>query len=295
MYSRPVAPGATPPAEAYRVASLEFFTTARIPLVRGRLLGANDGRNGTPSIVVNEALARKYWPNADPIGQEVYLGAPDNRLFDRATIVGIVRDTREAGLTAAPIPVVYAPRALMPYWRAFQLMVRTDSDPMAILPVVRREIRALDPALTLRGIQTMESTLRDSLASNRWSLILVGAFASVALIMAGLGVFGVTSYLVSQRTKELGIRVALGAAPSRLRRMVVGQGVRLAVVGVAVGVAGAYALNGTIRGMLFGVRGTDPLTYASVAIVLVLVGALASVIPAWRSTRVDPVEALREG
>jgi putative ABC transport system permease protein len=295
IYGRPTPVGQTPPAEAYRVVTPSFFETARIPLERGRLFTDNDGVRGTPSVIVNQALAKKYWPDRDPLGQDIYLGAPDNRLFERATIVGIVRDTREAGLTADPIPVVYAPLALMPYWRAFQLMVRTEGDPMAILPAVRREIRALDPALTLRDIRSMEDNLRDSLASNRWSLILIASFAAVAVVMAAIGVFGVLSYLVSQRTKELGIRVALGAAPERLRRMVVGQGLRLAAVGTAIGLVGAYALNGFLRTMLFGVRGTDPVTYTAVAALLVGIAVMASWIPARRSTRIDPMQALREG
>ena len=295
MYSRPVPAGQTPPAEAYRVISPEYFQTARVPLVRGRLLGGGDGLRGTPSVVVNEALARKYWPDRDAVGEDIYLGAPDNKLFERAKIVGVVGDTRDAGLGAAPIPVVYGTTTLMPWWRPFQLMIRTEHAPMSVLPAVRREIRALAPDLVIRNVETMDTTLRDSLASHRWSLILIAAFAGVALIMSSLGVFGVLSYLVAQRTRELGIRVALGAAPSQLRRMVVGQGLRLAAIGVVLGLVGAYALNGTIRTMLFGVRGTDPLTYAAVTAVLVAVGVVASWIPARRSTRVDPVKALREG
>jgi putative ABC transport system permease protein len=295
MYSRPVPAGQTPPGEAYRVITPSYFETARIGLVRGRLIGEGDGLGGTPSVVVNEALARKYFPDRDAVGEEIYLGAPDNKLFERATIVGVVGSTRDGGLGAEPIPVVYGTTTLMPWWRPFQLMVRTEGPPMSALPAVRREIRSLAPDLVLRNVETMETTLRDSLASNRWSLILIAAFAAVALIMSSLGVFGVLSYLVAQRTRELGIRIALGAAPRQLRRMVVGQGLRLAAIGVFLGLVGAYALNGTIRTMLFGVRGTDPLTYAAVAVVLVAVGVLASWIPARRSTRVDPVKALREG
>jgi putative ABC transport system permease protein len=294
MYSRPVPSGQTPPGEAYRVVTPSFFATAGIQLASGRLFEPNDGPS-RPSVLINQTLARKYWPDADPIGQEIYLGAPDNRLFDRATIVGVVADTREGGLQAEPLPVVYAPHALMPYWRSFYLMVRAERDAMGLLPAVRREMRALDPALLLRDVRTVESILHDSLATNRWSFLLVGAFAAVALVMAALGVFGVLAYVVSQRTRELGIRLALGAAPARLRRMVVAEGIRLAVVGVGLGVAGALALNGSIRGMLYGVKGTDPLTYVSVAALLLAVGVIASWIPAMRSTRIDPVETLREG
>lgn len=294
MYARPVPAGTTPPAEAYRVVSPDFFETARIPLLRGRLLEETDGREGTLAVVVNEALARRYFPEGDAIGQDIYLGAPDNRLFDRATIVGVVGDTRDAGLGADALPTVFIPHRLMPIWDDFAYIVRASGPPAPVMAAVRRELRAIAPGAPIRNLRTMHEIVHESVAPARTSFALLAAFAAIAVTLAALGVFGVLSHLVAQRTRELGVRLALGASPSKLRMLVVRQGMALTGAGLVVGLVGAVSLNRVIRGLLYGVTSTDFMTYAGVALLLLIVGAIASWIPARRATRVEPLSVLRD-
>ena len=293
MFDRPVAANETPPAVAYRVASPGYFATAGIPLRRGRLTTADDRLDNHPSVVINEALARQYWPDGDPIGRDIYLGAPDNRLFPRATIVGIVGDTKDAGLNADALPTVFIPAALMPAWTRFSYIVRTQVEPMSLAAAVRTEIRALDASIPIRNMQTMDDILAGSVGPARWSMTLLGLFAAMALVLAGVGIFGLLSFTVAQRTRELGIRMALGAAPRAVRLMVLGQGMVLTITGVILGIGGALALTRLMSSMVYGVRTTDPLTYGVVAVVLVGVAALASYLPARRATQVSPLVALR--
>ncbi len=293
IYDRPLPAGVTPPAEAYRVISPDYFATAAVPLLRGRLLTDDDRRDHTPSVLINDALAKKYWPNESPIGKEIYLGAPDNRLFDRAAIVGIVGNTRDAGLGADPLPIVYMPTGLTPWWDTFNFMIRTTGDPAALTRAAREVMRGIAPSLPVQDVRTMDEYVRESVAPARWSMALLTLFAAVALAMAAVGVFGVLSFLVTQRTRELGIRMALGAAPGEVRRMVVAQGTRLAVGGALVGLAGAFAVSRLMASMLYGVTPSDPMTYVSVTAVLLVIAALASWLPARRATKVDPMIALR--
>jgi putative ABC transport system permease protein len=204
-----------------------------------------------------------------------------------------VGNTRDAGLGSDPLPTVYIPYAVMPMWPSFSYVVRTTGEPLAVAGAAREAIRALDPNVPVRDVRTLDAVLAESVAPARWSTTLLGVFAAVALVMAALGVFGVLSFLVTQRTRELGIRIALGAAPAAVRRMVVGQGVGLVAAGLALGVAGAIALTRLMASLLYGVSATDPVTYAGVAAVLVGVAVLASYLPARRATRVDPMIALR--
>jgi predicted permease len=289
---RPLPPGVTPDAEAYRVVTPEYFATVGLPLLRGRLLSPDD-RRGRAAVVVSEALARKHYRGEDPLGKDIYLGAPDNRLFDRATIVGVVGDTRDAGLGSDPLPTVYIPLAVMPEWPFLSYVIRTAGDPAAIAGAARAAIRELDAAAPIRDVRTFDAVLAESVAPARWSLILLGAFAAVALVMAALGVFGVLTFAVTQRTRELGIRIALGAAPAAVRRMVVRQGLGLATGGLALGAAGALTLTRLMTSLLYGVAPHDPATIAGVALLLLAVALLASWLPARRATRVDPMVALR--
>jgi predicted permease len=270
----------------------QYFATVGLPLLRGRLLSPDD-RRGRAAVVVSEALARKHYRGEDPLGKDIYLGAPDNRLFDRATIVGVVGDTRDAGLGSDPLPTVYIPLAVMPEWPFLSYVIRTAGDPAAIAGAARAAIRELDAAAPIRDVRTFDAVLAESVAPARWSLILLGAFAAVALVMAALGVFGVLTFAVTQRTRELGIRIALGAAPAAVRRMVVRQGLGLATGGLALGAAGALTLTRLMTSLLYGVAPHDPATIAGVALLLLAVALLASWLPARRATRVDPMVALR--
>jgi predicted lysophospholipase L1 biosynthesis ABC-type transport system permease subunit len=244
-------------------------------------------------VVVNEALAKKYWPTEDPIGKQIRLGAPGNYLMPPSTIVGIVGNTPDAGLDAPPIPAVFMPLRVAPWWPAYTYVIRTSGSPAAATSAVRRELRALFPTTAIRNVQTMDDVLHDSMAPARLSMRLISAFAIVALITAALGVFGVLSFVVAQRTRELGIRMALGAAPGDVRRMVIGYGSRLAVGGLVIGLVGSFALTRLISTMLFGITPTDPLTFGVVSAVLLGIGILASWLPARRATRIDPIVALR--
>jgi putative ABC transport system permease protein len=289
---RPVAGDVKPTGEAYRVVTPEVFGALGIPLRQGRLLTADDTRE-RPAVVINEALARRYYPGEDPVGREIYLGAPDNRLFERGVIVGVVGDTRDAGLGSDPLPTVYIPLAVMPTWPAFSYVIRTTVPPLRVAGAARQAVRAVDGTIPVRNVRTADMVLHDAVAPAQWSMTLLGVFALLAVTMAALGIFGVLSYTVTQRTRELGIRLALGAAPGAVRRMVVRQGLGLVVAGLVAGLAGSLALLRVMSSLLYGVAPTDPATFAAVAAVLVTVATAASYLPARRATRVDPMIALR--
>jgi putative ABC transport system permease protein len=293
ILDRPTPAGETPPGEAYRIISPGYFETAGIPLREGRQLTDRDRLESSPSVIVNETLARKYWPGGDAVGQEIYLGAPDNRVIPRATIVGIAGDTKDAGLAADPLPMVFIPLAMVPWASSFTYMIRTTGDPGSLVGAARSEIRALEPNAPVRNVQTMEDVLAESLAPARWSMTLLSVFAAVALILACVGVFGVLSFTVAQRTRELGIMIALGAAPAAVRRLVVREALALTVAGVIIGLGAAAVATRAMSAMLFGVTGTDTLTYLGVALVLIGVALLASFLPARRATQVSPLVALQ--
>ena len=290
---RPTKPNETPPAEAYRVVSPEYFQTMGIRLLRGRFPNADDRADRFPGVVVNEALAKRYWPNEDPLGKQIRLGAPGNYLNPLSTIVGVVANTPDGGLDTPPIRAVFMPVRVAPWWNAYTYVIRTSGPPAAVAPAVRRELRALFPVTAIRNVQTMDDVLHDSVAPARLSMRLIVAFAIVALITAALGVFGVLSFVVAQRTRELGIRMALGAAPGDVRRLVIRYGGTLAVAGLVIGLAGAFALTRFIATMLFEVKPTDPLTFIAVSAILLGIGVFASWLPARRATRIDPIVALR--
>ena len=291
--ARPWPAGTTPPAVPYRVITPGYFQTLGVPLVRGRMLRDGDGLGATPSVVISESVARRFWPSSDPIGSEIYLGAPDNKLFDRATVVGIVKDVNVAGLGSPLTDSVYGLTTLMPFWRGFTFSVRTTGDPLAFVGSVRQIVRESDPALAVTNIRSMAEIVHTSVAPARASMLLVTLFAGIAMVMAAVGVFGVMSYMVTLRVREMGIRLALGARPAEVRRMIVGDGLKYAVAGVVLGLGAAVWLTRAMRSMLFGVQPGDPLTLAAVAIALLAVAALASYLPARRATRVDPLVVLR--
>ena len=289
---RPFPAGTNPTGEAYRVVTPGYFETMGISLRGGRGIEATDTRDA-PVVVVNEALVRKYYRGEDPLGKPIYLGAPDNRLFREAPIVGVVSDTRDAGLGSDPLPTVYIPLAVMSGWPSFSYVLRTQQEPGAIIAAARGAMRELDPTLPVRNVESMDDVVSTAVAPARWSTTLLGVFAGVALVIAVLGVFGVLSFVVTQRTRELGIRIALGAAPAQVRRLVVARGFALVLAGVAVGIVGAVVLTRFMGALLFGVTPTDPVTYGAVAALLVGAALLASYLPARRATRVDPILALR--
>ena len=289
---RPLPDNVQPTGEAYRVVTPEYFATVGIPLKAGRMFDANDRREA-PAIIVNEALVKKYYPSENPLGKPVFLGAPDNRLFDSAPIVGVVGDTRDVGLGSDPLPTVYIPSAVMRGWSFYSVVIRHSGNATPIVASARRIVRDIDPTIPITNEQTLADVVSKATAPARWSTTLLGVFAGVALVTAILGVFGLLSYTVTQRSRELGIRIALGASRGGVQRLVLSRGLLLALGGLAVGLAGALGLTRFMRSLLYGVTPTDPFTFVGVSALLLVAATGASLIPARRATRIDPIVALR--
>jgi putative ABC transport system permease protein len=263
-----------------------YFRTVGLALVRGRLLAEADTTTAPPVIVINEAAARRFFPQQDPLGKQIaFWGA-------RRTIVGIVANERFQGIAEAPPLAVYAPYSQAPSGGGV-LLVRTAGDPAALANSVRGVIRDQDPALAVFGLEPLEETVSRSFAERRFTMLVLGLLAGVALLLAAIGIHGVLSYTVEQRTREIGIRMALGAQPGRVLRLVVGQGAQLAAAGAALGLTGAWILSRGMASLLFGIRPTDPVTFVAVPVLLAVVALVASYLPARRALRLDPVRALR--
>ena len=272
------------------VATDGYFQVLGIPLIRGRLFDGRDGANAPHVAVISESLARDRWPNQDPIGHTIQFGNMDGdvRLL---TIVGIVGDTHQYGLEAPPRPTVYVnlfqrPRAVI------AVTMLSDADARSVTSAARAVLQDLNPEIPAR-FRTLSQVYAASLGSRRFNVILIGFFGITALLLATAGVFGVMAYSVSRRTREIGVRVALGAGSGTVLRMILGQGLRTIFIGVAIGIAGSLALTRTVKSLLFGVTATDPLTFGSVTLLLVGTALLACYIPARRATKVDPMVALR--
>jgi putative ABC transport system permease protein len=291
---RPWPADQTPPAVPYRIVRANYFEAMGIPVRRGRGFTAEDGSDGRPAVVVSESVARRFFAGEDPIGKRIYMGAPDNRVVPDAEIVGVVADVKQRGLDEELPEAVYAPHRGVRWAQSFTFAIRTATEPAALTPAVRDLMRRLDPGVPLVRIQTMDDVLEQATAPTRSSLILVGVFAAVALLLAVIGVFGVLNYAVTQQTSEFGIRMALGASTARVLWLVLGRGMVPVAIGVGLGIGGAIALSRVMRGLLFGVTPTDPLTLAAVTTLLVATAATASYLPARRATRVDPVRVLRD-
>jgi len=278
-----------------RVVSPRFFEALRIPLKRGRLLTDQD-RQGAPRVaVIDEQFVKKYFPNADPIGKRMTFGggrtsAPDSTWM---TIVGVVGHAAHEGLDADPRIQYYLP-ASQAGGRFMSVAVSTKGDPHGVIAGVRNVVHRVDAGLPIANISTMEQLVDRSVGQRKLSMILLGVFSGIALLLASIGIYGVMSYSVAQRSRELGIRMALGAERGRVLRLVVGQGMWLAVLGVVIGLVAAFALTRFLASQLYQVGATDPATFGTVAGLLVGVALLASLLPAMRATRVDPVVALRD-
>jgi putative ABC transport system permease protein len=267
----------------------EYFQTLGIPLIKGRLFDVEDGRNSRPVAMVNEAFVRRFFARVNPLDQrvETHFMSMANRL-----IVGVVGDVHQSGPASPPPPEVYIPFNQAPN-ATMTLLVRTETAPESVIPAVKGIVAALDKDQAIDKVTTMESLLAQSVAQPRFYSLLFGIFASLALVLAAIGTYGVISYSVAQRTHEIGVRMALGAQPRDMIRMVLGEGAFLAGVGVAAGLGGGLALTRFLRSLLFEIKPTDPLTFASAAILLAIVALLACYIPARRAMKVDPMVALR--
>jgi putative ABC transport system permease protein len=293
IVGRPPLNGRNPDGVPYRVVTPDYFSVAGVKLVRGRLLQPADSLE-TGAVVIDETLARRYWPGEDPLGREIVLGAmPDYVLFPLGRIAGIVGDVKQVGLAADPPGMVYLPHRLAPYWSGFSIIVRTSGDPHAMVPAIRRALREFDPSLPVAQIQTMDEILARSLAPTRMPMVLLAGFAIAAVGLALLGVFGLIAYSVNRRRRELGIRVALGAEPRSVRRVVLRDGLRPAIAGIACGITAALVATRLLEGLLYGVAPADVVTFAGATVVLLACSALASYLPARRATRIDPAIVLK--
>jgi putative ABC transport system permease protein len=283
----------------YRVVDWRYLETMEIPVKEGRGFRSADRSQSEGVALVNEALARRYWPDQSPIGQQIRLNFPSARTPYQPnpreswlTIVGVVGDVRDWRWDEPKMAQVYLPYQQNPS-RVMRLAIRSFGDPAQLTLAVKQTIESIDPNQPVTEVRTMDAFLEAALSQRRLSMLLLGVFAGVATLLAAVGIYGVMAYTVSQRSHEIGIRMALGAEPTGVLRMVVGDGMKLAGIGVALGIGGAFLAMRILQGQLYGVKATDPFTFVGVAAGLTLVAAAACFFPARRATRVDPLEALR--
>jgi predicted permease len=272
------------------VGSEGYFQALGIPLLRGRMFDGRDGAGSPHVAVISESLARTRWPGQDPIGQTIEFGNMDGDLR-LLTIVGVVGDVRGYGLDAPPRPTVYVNLFQRPRSSVTVTMLSASTTEL-VISAARSILQELDPEIPAR-FRTFSQVYSASLGSRRFTLILIGFFGTIALLLATAGVFGVMAYSVSRRTREIGVRLALGAGTRDVLTMILGQGLRTVLIGIAIGLTASLALTRTVESLLFGVTANDPLTFAAVILLLVLASLLACYIPARRATRVDPMVALR--
>jgi putative ABC transport system permease protein len=276
------------PLANYRVIDADYFRTQGIPLLAGRTFTEQDNQNSEPVVIVSQNLAQKYWPGQDPLGKRIRMGEP------WITVVGVVQTVKNQ-LVGEPRPHLYIPYR-QPHFNFFppqDLIVRTSGDPLSLAASVRREIWAIDKDQPISNIQTMEQILSTAVEQPRFNMLLLAIFASIALILSSVGIYGVLSYSVTQRTQEIGIRLALGAQRRDILKTMVGEGMKLTLVGVVIGLGGAFALTRVLSSLVFGVSVTDLTTFVGIPLLLAGVALLASFIPARRATKVDPMVALR--
>ena len=271
-----------------RVAGADYFRALKIPLLKGRYFDDHDTRDGQRAVIIDEQFAQRFWPRENPIGKHLWFD-PKKPM----TIAGVVGMVKQYGLDSGSKIVTYFPQLQQPIGEMYEV-VRTSSNPADLANAIVREIHAVDAGVPVYDIRTMEERLHDSLARQRFATAMLGAFAAFALLLAAVGVYGVISYLVTQSTHDIGLRVALGAQPGHILGLVVRQGMTLAVVGIVAGLIGSAALTRLMAGLLFGVSATDIATFGAVAAILAAVVCAATLIPARRATSVDPMVALRD-
>jgi putative ABC transport system permease protein len=282
-------PPAQTPSASFRRILPNYFSAMGIPLKQGREFNERD-TGEEKVVIINEGMARRFWPDGDAIGKRIKVGPPQNEPW--LTIVGVAGDVKNIGLEADALLATYEPHAQRP-WSAMNLAIRTEADPSSLSAAVRGELRVMERDLLIRSLSTMDERIRLSVAPRRFNMTLLTGFAGLALLLAAVGVYGVMSYTVTQRTHEIGVRMALGAQSGAVLRLIVGQGVKLALIGVAIGLPAAFALTRWMEDLLFGVRPTDSWTYGAVAALLLLAALFACWIPARRAAKVDPMIALR--
>jgi putative ABC transport system permease protein len=290
IVGRPEPPAGERPVADVRVVHPNYFDTMGIRLLDGRSFTQAEANEARRVVIINETMARSYWPDENPLGKQVVINMKDENLPNE--IIGIVSDSRHAGLDIPIRAMTYWPHSELTY-SAMTVVVRAESNPQALAGAIRQEVLNLDPDQPIADVRTMESILGESVARSRFSAVLLTTFAVLALALAALGVYGVLSYTVAQRTHEIGIRMALGAGQQDVLKLVVAHGMKLVLAGVAIGTLASIGLTRLIAGLLFEVSATDPATFVVIALVLTAVALLACFIPARRATKVDPMVALR--
>jgi putative ABC transport system permease protein len=280
------------PSVNYRSVSPDYFNAVGASILRGRAPDERDVPGAPLAVAVNESLARRDFPGEDPLGKRISFGATREGQPIWFQIVGVVADVRSLELGAEPSPEIYTSYLQDPF-AGMSYVVRSSVEPESLVPAVREAVRGVDRAQPVADVRTMEQIVTEAAAQPRFNSLLLGLFASMALLLAAAGIYGVMSYAVTQRTHEIGIRIALGAQDKDVLRFVVGQGMAMALTGVGAGVACALVLTRVMSSLLYGVSATDPATFAAVALLLTAVALLASYLPARRATKVDPMVALR--
>jgi putative ABC transport system permease protein len=286
----PLPAGAALPAVDWRLITPGYFQAMGTPLIKGRWFTTADNDQAAPVAIINQTFARKYWPNEDPIGKRIRGGFEGKQWVP---IIGVVGDVKEQGMDLPTHLEMYRPYDQATYISSLVLMVRTDAEPGALAGAIRKEVWALDRDVPVADVQPLTKVIAESLAARRSTMLLLAAFAGLALLLGTVGIYGVVSYAVGQRTHEIGVRLALGASTRQILQLIVGQGMKLILIGVLIGLGGAYLATRLLQSLLFGVRATDPITFIVTALLLSGVALLACVIPARRAARVDPLIALR--
>ena len=275
-----------------RMVSPNYFETMGMRLLKGRALSDQDRKNTPAVVVISEGMAKRYWPGQDPIGKRISPGDPE-KPEDWLQIVGVVNDVRQYQLDAQPKPQMYLTYAQVGFYAPRDLVVKTDVDPASLAATVRRAVWEIDKDQPVSDISTMRVILNESITKQRFSMLLFAIFAGLAMLLAAVGIYGVMSYSVAQRRSEIGIRMALGAQKFDVLKLTIGEGLKLVLIGIGLGLIGAFLLTRLMSSLLFGITATDPLTFAAISVVLVAVALIASYVPARRATKVDPLVALR--
>jgi predicted permease len=275
-----------------RAAGVGYFETMKIPLLNGRLFNEHDTEKSSPVLVIDEKMARNYWPNSNPIGGRIKFGRAESEEDPWMTIVGVVGSVKQYDLESESRVALYFP-ASQALSSTMYLVARTTTAPSSLVASITSEVRSMDPNVPIFDVKTMDQRLSESLARRRFAMMALGVFAGFALMLAIVGIYGVISYSVAQRTNELGIRLALGASQFDVLRLVLSSGLRLSLIGIAFGIVLSFAVTRFLSSLLFGVRATDLFTFGALSILLVAVSLLACYLPARRATKVDPLVALR--
>jgi len=290
---RPVAKKDQPSADVF-IVEPNYFQTMGIPIIKGRDFEERDEHKSTQVIIVTEAFARQFFPGEDPVGKRIKPGIStwDEDKSTMREIIGVVADIRSRALNTEPKPTYYLPQSQVPFTQLIGV-VKSSNDARSLTGSVTREVRALDAELPVFSVKSMDEYISSSIAAPRFNTTLLSIFAAVALVLTIIGLYGVMSYSVAQRTNEIGIRMALGAQSRDVLGLIVKEGLKMVLLGLVLGIGGALALTRLLETLLFGVKTRDPATFLAIAGLLSIVAMLACYIPAWRATRVDPLEALR--